>query len=306
MELEKFERQLRLLEMLVGNTYLTVEQMGERTGLARRSVYRYLDFFKTAGFDLVKTDGIYSIELSSTFIGRISEKMRFTGNELAVLRQLLEQADKNSVAVDGLKQKLRNVYGMDFISDVKVDRLMAKNIEVLYDAISKKRKVVLHDYYSPHSNTMSDRLVEPFKFLHKGGEVRCLDTKDLTCKTFKVARIRRHVQMLDEKWEFGNKHITYYTDIFGFSGEKQHRVKLVLGRLAMRILMEEFGVEEHRFIIQDDSHWLIALQVCSYQGVGRFVMGLIRDIDIIDSPDFLAYLRGDLNILTEKLGQRMD
>jgi hypothetical protein len=112
--------------------------------------------------------------------------------------------------------------------------------------------------------------------------------------------------MLDEKWEFGNKHITYYTDIFGFSGEKQHRVKLVLGRLAMRILMEEFGVEEHRFIIQDDSHWLIALQVCSYQGVGRFVMGLIRDIDIIDSPDFVAYLRGDLDILTEKLGRRMD
>jgi hypothetical protein len=31
-------------------------------------------------------------------------------------------------------------------------------------------------------------------------------------------------------------------------------------------------------------------------------MGLIRDIDIIDSPDFVAYLRGDLNILTEKLG----
>ena len=64
MELEKFERQLRLLEMLVGNTYLTVQQMCERTGLTKRSIYRYLDFFKTAGFDLVKNEGVYCIELS--------------------------------------------------------------------------------------------------------------------------------------------------------------------------------------------------------------------------------------------------
>lgn len=302
MELEKFERQLHLLEMLVGNTYLTVDQLCERTGLARRSIYRYLDFFKTAGFDLVKNDGVYAIELSSPFVSRISEKVRFTGSELEVLRRLLEQADRNNLAVNGLKQKLSNVYGMDFISDVKLDKLMAKNIEVLYEAISKKRKVVLHDYYSPHSNTVADRLVEPFKFLHKGSEVRCFDIKDATCKTFKVARIRRNVEMLDEKWEFGNKHITYYTDIFGFSGEKQYRVKLTMGRLAMRILMEEFGVEEHRFIIVDDSHWLISLQVCSYQGVGRFVMGLIKDVEIVDSPDFVDYLRGDLEVLTKKLG----
>lgn len=301
MELEKFERQLKLLEMLVGNTYLTVEQLCERTELSRRSIYRYLDFFKIAGFDLVKNNGVFSIELSSPFISRISDKVRFTGNELEVLHRLLEQADSKNVAVEGLKQKLRNVYGMDFFSDVKIDRLMAKNVETLYEAIRLKRKVVMHDYYSPHSNSVNDRLVEPFKFVHHGSEVRCFDIKDKTCKTFKVARIRRNVDMLSEKWEFANRHITFYTDIFGFSGEKQYRVKLRLGRLSARILMEEYGIEEHRMVILDDSHWLFSTYVCSYQGVGRFVMGLIKDIDIIDSPDFVDYLRRDSDILTKKL-----
>jgi hypothetical protein len=74
-----------------------------------------------------------------------------------------------------------------------------------------------------------------------------------------------------------------------------------MGRLAMRVLMEEYGVEEHQFVITDDSHWLFSTLVCSYQGVGRFVMGLIQDIDIVDSPNFKEYLRRDLNILTEKL-----
>lgn len=301
MELEKFERQLRLLEMLVGNTYLTVQQLCERTGLTKRSIYRYLDFFKTAGFDLVKNEGVYCIELSSPFVSRISDKVRFTGTELEVLRRLLEQADKGNAAVQNLMMKLGSVYGMQILSDVKVDKLLASNVDVLHGAINKKRKVVLHDYYSPHSNTVADRLVEPFKFVHNGSEVRCFDIKAQQCKTFKVARIQRHVEVLDEKWEFTTRHITYYTDVFGFSGEKQYRVKLRLGRLAMRVLMEEYGVEEHQFVIADDSHWLFSTLVCSYQGVGRFVMGLIQDIDIVDSPNFKEYLRRDLNILTEKL-----
>lgn len=302
MELEKFERQLRLLEMLVGNTYLTVQELCDRTGLTKRSIYRYLDFFKTAGFDLVKKDGIYTIELSSPFISRISDKVRFTGTELEILRRLLEQADKGNSAVQNLRMKLGSVYGMQLLSDIKMDKLLAGNIDALYMAINQRRKVVLHDYYSPHSDTVSDRLVEPFKFVYNGTEVRCLDTKDMQCKTFKVARIRRNVEVLDEKWEFANHHITYYTDVFGFSGEKQYRVKLRLGRLSMRILMEEFGVEEHQFVIDDDSHWLFSTLVCSYQGIGRFVIGLIHDIDIIDSPAFEDYLRRDLDILTQKLG----
>lgn len=301
MELEKFERQLRLLEMLVGNTYLTVQQLCERTGLTRRSIYRYLDFFKTAGFDLVKNNGVYSIELSSPFVSRISDKVRFTGTELEVLRRLLNQADKGNSAVQNLKMKLGSVYGMQLLSDVKMDKLLASNIDALYDAINRRRKVVLHDYYSPHGNTVADRLVEPFKFVHNGSDVRCFDIKAQQCKTFKLARIQHNVEVLDEKWEFANRHITYYTDVFGFSGEKQYRVKLRMGRLSMRVLMEEYGVEEHQFVIMDDSHWLFSTLVCSYQGVGRFVMGLIQDIDIVDSPNFKEFLRKDLNILTEKL-----
>jgi hypothetical protein len=68
--------------------------------------------------------------------------------------------------------------------------------------------------------------------------------------------------------------------------------------------MEEYGVEEHQFVILDNSHWLFSTFVCNYQGVGRFVMGLIKDIDIIESPNFEEYLREDLNILTKKIANK--
>ena len=31
-------------------------------------------------------------------------------------------------------------------------------------------------------------------------------------------------------------------------------------------------------------------EVCSFEGVGRFVIGLIEDIEIIDSTEFKTYL----------------
>lgn len=49
MELEKFNRQLKLMSMLAGNTSLNVEQVARRLGMSRRTVYRYIRTFKESG-----------------------------------------------------------------------------------------------------------------------------------------------------------------------------------------------------------------------------------------------------------------
>ena len=121
------------------------------------------------------------------------------------------------------------------------------------------------------------------------------------CKTFNIGRIQGEVEILDEAWKYTTQHIFYYTDIFGFSSEHPVRVKLVMGRLASRVLMEEYMIEENQFVIIDDHHWMIALKVCGFKGIGRFVLGLLNDIEVVDSPEFMAYLRENLQLLTEKL-----
>ena len=74
-----------------------------------------------------------------------------------------------------------------------------------------------------------------------------------------------------------------------------------MGTLATRVLMEEYGVKDTQMVIDGEYHLIFATSVCSYQGVGRFVMGLINDIDVIDSQGFVDYLRENLNTLTKKL-----
>lgn len=301
MELDKFDRQLKLIDYLVRNTRYTLAELGERLGLSRRSMYRYIDFLRLSGFIIHNDDGIYSIDLGSPFIASLTSRVRFTGLELEAISNLLNSTSDDNLALRSLKRKFNEIYGVNLLSGTKVNRKEAANVERLYDAIARRRKVVIHSYASSNSDTVSDRLLEPFKFMDRNRAVRCYEPASDMCKTFNVGRIQGEVEVLDEPWEFTTRHINYYTDLFGFSSEHQQRVKLIMGRLATRVLMEEYLVDENQLVIVDDHHWMISLKVCGFKGIGRFYFGLFQDIEVVDSPEFLAYIRENLHLLTEKL-----
>lgn len=42
-------------------------------------------------------------------------------------------------------------------------------------------------------------------------------------------------------------------------------------------------------------------EVCKYEGIGRFVLGLFEDIEIINSPDFVLYLKEKVQNISEKI-----
>ena len=67
-------------------------------------------------------------------------------------------------------------------------------------------------------------------------------------------------------------------------------VKLKLGRLSYNLLMEEYPLAERYISTLDKDHWLLNTQVANLQGVGRFVIGLMDDIEIIESPELKDYI----------------
>ena len=83
-------------------------------------------------------------------------------------------------------------------------------------------------------------------------------------------------------------------------GFEQMRVQMRLGVMAHNLLIEEYPLSERDLTQIDDTHWLLDTQVCNYAGIGRFAMGLMEDIEIIDSPDFSAFLRNKCEALSSK------
>ena len=297
MNLEIFQRQLELLEILTGNIDQTVQDICDCLDISPRTFHRYIAMFRSAGFELTSSHGVYTIFQTSPFYANIADKMQLRSSEVNTLVRLLDHADSDDPAIQILRLKFANLYGVDFNEqEVRMANQVSQMTNLIQRAIRSRRQVILHDYESPHRQTLSDRLVEPFRLLTSTGSVRCYELESNTCKTFKIARIRGQVEVLPQRWQHTTEHTNYYTDAFGFSGEVRHRVILRLTMLAAQVLCEEFGVKESQLLIDSDNqHRIFATHVCSSVGIGRFVMGLINDVEVIRGNELRQFIKQELD-----------
>ena len=179
---------------------------------------------------------------------------------------------------------------------IMADRILsqkedAANIATLMDAIENKRQVILHGYSSSHSGEIKDRTVEPFAFAAGKKTVWCYEPETKTNKVFKIDRIS-NVEILAEGWLFETHHQKGNMDIFNMTGETPVNVKLELTLRARNILIEEYP-EAEKYLIptESDDRWILETTVYQMYGIGRFYIGLAGDIQIIEAPGLLEYVR---------------
>lgn len=300
MELHKFERQLRLMMLLTQNRNYTLEELGERLDMSTRNVYRYVEAFKMAGFVVRKKGKYYSLDKSSPYFKDITRLVHFTEEEAYILKRAIESVDGNTSLKQDLKRKLYKVYDYDILSEIVVRNGIADNVHFLYEAIKQKKQVVFRQYKSSNSHAVKDRLVEPFAFTANNNEIWCYELGSGKNKLFKVSRIDK-VELLDQFWQAEPEHQEGFIDVFHNSSDRRLPVTLRLGMAAANLLVEEFPLAEKYMQKADDSHWTFSAEVCRYEGIGRFVLGLYEDIEIVDSPEFEDFLAKKMQKIAEKI-----
>lgn len=301
MDKERFDRQLRLLVLLTQDRDTDIDSLSRELQMSWRSIYRYIETFRELGFVVEKRGNRYRVSPSSPFFRRITERIHFTEDEALTINQVLNAVYDRSPQVRHLRQKLSSLYDFDVLARHGVDEHIARNLASLYDAVKLERVAVLRGYVSPSSGKVSDRMVEPYMFLSENSEVRCYELATGMNKTFKISRAER-VDLLDMLWSHKEAHQPFYTDMFGFSGEQLFPVRLVLGALSARLLLEEVPSVASQLALLDDGRYRLHARVCSYKGVGRFVLGLCDDVEVESPRDFKDYLRARIRFLTQKIG----
>ena len=301
MEQPKVERLLRLMKLMTANVNYTVEDLAERLDTSYRSIYRYIDTFKSAGFVVHKLEGgIYKLGKESRYFKDISQLVHFTDEEAHIFNQLLEGLDDTNALKQNLRRKLTTVYNSTAMAASIVKGKNAQNVNRLQEAIENRRQVVLVDYASSHAGVTRNRIVEPFGFTTNYVQLWCYEPESSMNKLFKVARIGS-VDVLETPWQCAERHERGFIDVFRMTGFEQHHVVVKLGMLARNLLIEEYPLAERDIKPLDATHWLLDTMVCNYVGVGRFVMGLLDDVEIVASPDFEAYIG---NIIDKYRAQR--
>lgn len=291
---DKLGLQLELLLLLTENRQWTVDMICDHLDIQKRNLYYYLDFFKSANFGVQKRGGYYYISRQSPFISRLCDVVNFTDSEAITLRHVLDGADGNDLQVRSIKKKIERFFDFDIMEESRYNRHQALMVRRIYDAIYKERKIIIRDYSSPNSGSVTDRIVEPFLLFNGSHDLRAYELSSGVNKTFRISRMG-DVEVLEEEWSNKAKHRQMFTDIFNFSGEQPVTVNILLDQLSYNVLIEEYPrAERYTRNEIDDKHWLFTPSVCSMLGIGRFVLGLFDHVKIIDSPELEAYVHKKL------------
>ncbi len=290
MDQTKLVKILRLMKLMTGNVSSTVTQFAKELGTTSRTIYRYIDDIREAGFVVNKLYGnVFQMGTMTKGLTDFKKLIYFTEEEAFIVSKMLNGLNDTHSLKRDLQKKLASIYDCTSIANYQDNPSVASNIEAIAAAIKAKKQVIFHQYESANSDQVRDRLVEPIEFTLNMIDVWAYDVEKGENRIFKISRIAQ-AEALEKDWEFTASHAVQRPDVFRMTGDDNIRVKLLLNTRAKSLLLEEYPLAE-RDLKRIDNKWYLDTEVHQLEGVGRFVMGLAADIQIVEGEALREYIR---------------
>lgn len=279
---------LRLFQIIavLKSGHWTIKQLAERFDTSERTIYRYINLLEEVDFLVEKDfDNRYFIITSEDD----PSQAQFSLEETKLIKKLIQSGDADNPLKNVLLKKLSLNSEIDSVPRLFVKARVGKFVDELAEAIKNKKQVTLKGYHSAHSNEIRDRVVEPIHFGDNYESVIALDTNDKASKQFKLDRIGEVVQSKAD-YQFENLHKKNQSDIFGWNGDAGIMISLQLSLRAYLLMREEFPLAVP-FLEQKEKHYTFHGPVAGFEGVARFVLGLMDEVKVVDPESFKTYLK---------------
>ena len=283
-------RLLNLMKLLSSNVDYTIRELMDRLAISRRSIFRYLDTLRIAGFAVAKKGTNIHKLLSMPKEGiNLSNLIHFSEEEAYLLHNLIGALTSDCQVAINLENKLAALFDATSVTEIIGNKITGENIMRLRQAIDEKKQVTLVRYESGNTMSISDRLVEPIKFSSNYRDVYAYEVSTGVTKVFKISRIGLvDVSLAD--WQHEDKHEKIETDCFRMAGKEDIPVTLKMTLKAKNLLIEEYPLAS-KYISYDGKDWWFKGNVKDLAGVGRFTLGLADQITVTDTPVLNDYIR---------------
>jgi predicted DNA-binding transcriptional regulator YafY len=272
---------LRLFQIIavLKSGHWTIKQLAQRFDTSERTIYRYVNLLEEVDFLLEKDfENRYFIITTDDD----PTQSQFSIEETKLIKKLIQSGAQDNPLKSSLLKKLSLNSELDSMPRLFLKVRLAQFIDQLAEAVREKNQVVLKNYHSANSNEIRDRLVEPIHFGDNYQSIIALDTQDKVCKQFKLDRIAAIVP-LETKFQLEDLHQKNQTDIFGFMGDANLWVTLHLSLRAYLLLREEYPLSIP-YTQRTDHGYQFHGPVSNVEGIGRFVLGLMDEVQI-EGPD---------------------
>ncbi len=293
----KILRVFKLISLLKKAPAKSTRNIALMIDLTERTVYRYIDLINEIGFDVHKDkNNKYSISCNDQGANEY-----FTIEEALLIKELLLSSAKNSVLKEGIIKKLFVKSEMDMEANHIIHANNGKMVAQINEAILHQKQVVLQKYYSANSNNISNRMIEPIQFTNNYQMLCAYEVASQQNKFFSVERMSA-VLPTDKSFEYTAFHHFEKPDAFGFANidNKKIKIDLMLNLRAYVILKEEYPMVIP-FIKLDNKNktYRLILEVNNPKPITRFVLGLLDEISILGSDEFLEHLKNFVSQLTK-------
>lgn len=280
---------LKLMELLCSNVDYTIQELIGRMDISRRSLFRYIESFKKAGFTMKKKGAnIHKLLTAPCHKIELNQLVHLSDEEAYMLHCLLGALSSDCQVAINLEKKLTALFDATSVTEIIGNKVVGESIMRLRQAIDERKQVILVDYESGNTMSISDRLVEPIKFSTNYADIYAYEVSTGVTKVFKISRIGR-VEVSLSDWHYEQKHEKIETDCFRMAGKEDIPVTLKMTLKAKNLLVEEYPLSA-RDLTYEDGYWWLRTNVKSMAGVGRFYLGLSDQIEILDSPELVSYI----------------
>lgn len=285
-EQQKILRVFRLIHVLAGSQRKTIKQLQDTFEVSQSTIYKYLQLLEELGYCVDKD------EHDKYFIFEPDQQMPlFIEEEVQFLNQCLSGLPNNNPYKISLSKKIQlNGLFIPTAQELK-QRMYARLILQINEAITNQQWITLCKYQSADSSTSEDRIVLPKKIDPENGQLTAFDIKRNAIRMFKIHRITK-IEYAETPAHPINPEILTPVDLFGLTGPLPIKVELLLSQRAKHLLEEEYPAAVS-FITSENNPlfpYRYTSEIRDFKGIGRFILGLPGEIQIISPVEMIAYL----------------
>ncbi len=281
-------RVFKLLEYLSAFPAKSVDKLAQMIGASIKTIYKDIILLESLGYEMEK-DNTHRYRIKYGF----TPEYHLNENEKKMIIGAISQAGLSKTDITSIQHKIKS------FSFTLSDQAIAKQIHIIkkiVDAIAQNQRLLLHDYQSTTAGSkIRDRQVIPLHFDDMRMSITAYDIEKQKCQIFKVARIK-DISPIHTTSEKVTQQSCPMVDSFGYAGDMDYEISLLLSQRASALLSEEFHMSRHLITEYDDEQfpYCFTSKVCGYEGVGRFVLGLMTEIKVSGDDGFKAYLKNKI------------
>ncbi len=290
----KTHRILRFILFLSNSYPKSKDECIAFLGIGDTAFYSYCNTLKETGFDLQQKDGKYWLEYCDQDFQVLRNVLHFSEEEAYLLSKSIDAIEEKHAVATRLKQKLTAFLNQDKAIENYILKEKSDIVCSLRKAQQQRKQILLVNYASGNSQTVKNRMVEPFEFKDDFNLVWAFDTVLKQNRQFKICRIE-DVQETLIPWENERSHHSKPVDVFRNTGDLNKQIDLKMNLKARNLLIEEYPLSERYLEKIGNNLFRLNIQVAKYEGPGRFVLGLIDDIQVTGDDGFCEYLKAKID-----------